>query len=137
MSNPTVIPELDKKGLRQFGLTTGTIVAVLFGLFFPWVFNAGFPLWPWVLFGMLAGWALVAPLSMNPVYRGWMRVGILISKVTTPIIMGAAFFFAVVPMGLVLKLVRWDPMKRKFDDDLTTYRVESIKPTKDTLERPF
>ena len=137
MSNPTVIPELDKKGLRQFGLTTGAIVAVLFGLFFPWVFNAGFPLWPWVLFGLLAGWALVAPLSMKPVYRGWMRVGILISKITTPIIMGAAFFFAVVPMGLVLNLTRWDPLKRKFDDDLTTYRVESINPTKDTLERPF
>ena len=137
MNNPAVIPELDKKGLRQFGLSTGAIVAVLFGLFFPWVFNVGFPLWPWILFAVLASWALVAPLSMNPVYRGWMRIGMLISKVTTPIILGAAFFFAVVPMGIVMKLGRRDPLKRKFDDDLTTYRVESINPTKDTLERPF
>ncbi len=136
MSNPT-IPELDKKGLRQFGLTTGAIVAVLFGLFFPWVFEAGFPLWPWILFGLLAGWAIVAPLSMKPVYRGWMRISILLSKITTPIIMGAVFIFAIVPMSVVLKLTRWDPMKRKFDGDVTTYRVESIKPTKDTLERPF
>ena len=28
-----VIPELDRKGLREFGLVTGAIVAVLFGLF--------------------------------------------------------------------------------------------------------
>ena len=134
MSN-VVIPELDKKGLREFGLTTGAIVAVLFGLFFPWVLDAGFPLWPWILFGFLAGWALIAPLSMNPIYRGWMHIGILISKVTTPIIMGAVFFVAFVPFGIVLKVVRWDAMKRKFDKNLTTYRVESNKPS--SLERPF
>ena len=136
MSN-TVIPELDEKGLREFGLTTGAIVAVLFGLFFPWVFETGFPLWPWIIFAVLAGWALVAPLSMKSVYRGWMRIGILVSKVTTPIIMGAVFFVAVVPLGIVLKLIRWDAMKRKFDSDLTTYRVDSNKPTKESLERPF
>ena len=133
--NNMVIPELDKKGLREFGLTTGAIVAVLFGLFFPWVFEAAFPLWPWIVFGVLAGWALIAPNSLNPVYRGWMRIGILISKVTTPIIMGAVFYIAIVPMGIVLKVIRWDAMKRKFDNNLTTYRVESNKPS--SLERPF
>ena len=37
------IPELDKKGLREFGLVTGGIVAGLFGLFFPWIFDRAFP----------------------------------------------------------------------------------------------
>ena len=137
MNNPTPIPELDEKGLRQFGLTTGALVAVLFGLFFPWVFELGFPLWPWIVFGLLAAWALVAPLSIKPLYRGWMHIGILLSRITTPIIMGAAFIFAIVPVSVILKFTRWDPMKRKFDDDVTTYRVESVKPTKDSLERPF
>ena len=29
------IPELDRKGLRDFGLVTGAIIAGLFGVFFP------------------------------------------------------------------------------------------------------
>jgi hypothetical protein len=31
------IPELDRKGLREFGLMTGAVVVVIFGLFFPWL----------------------------------------------------------------------------------------------------
>lgn len=40
------IPELDRKGLRQFGLVTGGIVAGLFGLLFPWLLERALPLWP-------------------------------------------------------------------------------------------
>ncbi len=50
------IPELDRQGLRQFALSTGAIVAVLFGLFFPWLLDVNFPIWPWVVAGVLAGW---------------------------------------------------------------------------------
>jgi hypothetical protein len=69
------IPELDRKGLREFGLITGAIVAVLFGLFFPWLLERSFPLWPWAIFAVLGAWALVAPLSLRLVYRAWMRFG--------------------------------------------------------------
>ena len=58
---PHSVPELDRKGLRNFGLTTGIIIALLFGLFFPWLLDRTRPLWPWVLCGTLAVWALLAP----------------------------------------------------------------------------
>ena len=37
--------------------------------------------------GVLGGWALVAPQSLRPVYRAWMRLGLLLNKVTSPIVM--------------------------------------------------
>ena len=43
------IPELDRKGLREFGLTTGALIAAIFGLFFPWLLSVHIPLWPWIL----------------------------------------------------------------------------------------
>ena len=43
MNHP--IPQLDRKGLREFGLVTGVIVIVLFGLFFPWVLERAWPAW--------------------------------------------------------------------------------------------
>ena len=36
------IPQLDKAGLRKFGITTGILIAVLFGLFIPWLFELDF-----------------------------------------------------------------------------------------------
>jgi len=73
------IPELDRKGLRTFGLVTGFIVAGLFGLFFPWVFERPHATWPWIFLAIIGVWALVAPMSLRPVYRLWMRFGLLLS----------------------------------------------------------
>lgn len=130
------IPELDRKGLRDFGLTTGGIVAVLFGLFFPWLLDNSWPLWPWIVFGVLGVWGLVAPMSLNPVYRGWMRFGLFMSKIMTPLIMGIVFYLIVTPMALVLKLLGKDYMARRFDNS-PSYRVESRRGSADNLKRPY
>jgi len=134
---PHAIPELDAKGLRRFGITTGAIVAVLFGLFFPWLLENAIPRWPWILAGVLGLWGLVAPVSLRPVYRGWMRFGLIMSRITTPLILGLVFFLAVTPMALIRRLFGIDDMARKFDDAAESYRVKSAKAEKDNLERPF
>jgi Kef-type K+ transport system membrane component KefB len=130
-------PELDRKGLREFGIVTGGIVAVLFGLFFPWLLERDLPLWPWVFAGALALWALVAPQSLRPLYRLWMRLGLLLSRVTTPVILGIVFFFVILPMALVMRLTGHDPMARRFDDRAESYRVPSHPPKRENMERPF
>lgn len=131
------IPVLDRRGLREFGLVTGGIVAVLFGLVFPWLLDVGFPVWPWIVLAVLGGWGLLLPDSLGPVYRVWMRFALLLSKITTPIIMGAVFYIVVTPAALVLRVIRWDPMRRHFDANATTYRTVSDKSRKGNLESPF
>ena len=131
------IKPLNRKELREFGFVTGSIVAVLFGLFFPWLLDAAIPLWPWILAAVLAVWALVAPDSLQPVYRVWMRFGLLISTVTTPLILGLVFYVVIFPIGLIMRVVRHDPMARKLDDDVSTYRVPSRKTDAKSIERPF
>ncbi len=134
------IPELDAKGLREFGLVTGGIVAGLFGLFFPWVFDRSFPedfpWWPWIVFAVLAVWGLIAPNSLRPVYRNWMKFGLMLSRITTPIIMGLVFYLVITPFGLVRRLFAADAMARKFEN-LVSYRVPSKKIKKENLEKPF
>ncbi len=139
MSDHT-IPELDAKGLREFGLVTGGIVAGLFGLFFPWVFDlqfpSEFPRWPWIFFAVLGGWGLVAPKTLRPVYRGWMRFGLLASRVTTPLIMGLVFYLVVMPFALVMRVMGKDAMMRKFEN-LVSYRIPSKKAPAKNLEKPY
>ena len=47
MGGSLTIPELDRAGLRQFGLLMGGFVALVFGLLLPWLFERTLPLWPW------------------------------------------------------------------------------------------
>ncbi len=123
--------------LRKFGVSTGAIVAVLFGMVIPWIWDLRYPLWPWIVLAVLGGWGLIAPASLHLVYRTWMRIGLLISKITTPIIMGIVFFAVFVPVGVVMRIFGWDPMARKFDADAPTYRVESDHQPGGTLEKPY
>ena len=132
-----VIPELDRKGLRSFGVTTGAIVAVLFGLFFPWLLGHAMPLWPWVLFGTLAVWALAAPASLRPVYRVWMRFGLLMNRITTPVILSLVFFLVITPTAFIRRRLGKDSMARRLDGDISSYRVRSRKAPSKNLERPF
>ena len=130
------IPELDKSGLRQFGLTTGAIVAGLFGIVFPYLLDLSWPLWPWLIFAVLVSWALIAPSSLRPVYQGWMRFGLLLGKITTPIIMTLLFLITILPGALLLRLFRKDPMRRSFDDSVS-YRVKAKQPSVQNLEKPY
>jgi hypothetical protein len=131
-----IIPELDRKGLREFGLVTGAIVAVLFGLFFPWLLERPIPRWPWVIFGILAVLGLAAPMALNPVYKIWMRFGLIMSKIMTPLIMGIVFYIVITPVGLFRRLFAKDPLARTFDDT-DSYRVPSKKAKVENLEKPY
>lgn len=137
MSTEHKIPELDRKGLREFGIVTGAIVGVIFGLFFPWVLDRPSPRWPWVIFGGLALAGLVAPMALRPVYKGWMKFGLFMSRITTPLIMGIVFYLVVTPMGLVLRLLGKDYMARRLRDGAATYRIESTATPPKRLEKPF
>lgn len=137
MSSEHKIPELDRKGLREFGLTTGAIVGVLFGLFFPWVLERPIPRWPWVIFGILALMALAVPNALRPVYHGWMRFGHFMSRITTPVIMGIVFYLVITPMGLVMRIMGKDYMSRRLRDQAASYRIESKATPPRRLEKPF
>jgi len=130
------IEALDRKGLREFALVTGAVIAGLFGLFLPWVFDLQWPTWPWVLAAILIFFGLVAPMWLQPVYRLWMKFGLILNKITTPIIMVIVFYLVITPIGLVRRLVSDDPMARKSEAE-TSYRISSKKALAKNMERPF
>lgn len=126
-----------REELRRFGLLTGAIVAVLFGLLLPWIFGHGYLRWPWIVAGVLWVWGLLVPATLHPVYRGWMAFGHVLGWINTRIILGIMFYLMFVPAGFIMKLLRKDPMARKLRKETYTYRVKSHPLKKNHVERPY
>ena len=128
---------INKAGLRSFGLITGAIFVVLFGLLFPFILNRAFPLWPWIIAGVLWVSALALPNSLRMVYIGWMKVGSVLGWINTRIILGAMYYLLVTPMGVVMRFVGFDPMAKNFNEKMVTYRIVKEVLSKKHFERPY
>ncbi len=94
---------------RKFGLTVGTAFLVLAGISY-W---RGHPLAFRILAGLggtLILGGLLVPSLLGPVQKAWMKMALLISKVTTPIFMGLVYYLSVVPIGLVMRMAGKNPI---------------------------
>jgi len=127
---------LDKKGLREFGLVTGGMFAGLFGLLLPWFFSFDFPLWPWIVAGILWGLALLIPNSLKRIYQGWMYFALVIGWINTRLLLAIVFFLIITPIGLFMRLFGKSPVKNK-PSQSTSYRNLMLPRSPKHLERPF
>jgi hypothetical protein len=133
----SAVPELDRRGLRSFGLTMGLIVSALFGLALPWLLEHEVPIWPWAFAGALVAVAAVAPTMLRPVYRVWMTFGVAMSRVTTPLLLGIMFVLVVTPIARVRALLGNDRLARRFARGARSYRIASKPTSARDLERPY
>ena len=65
----------------------------------------------------------------------WIKFGELLGKIVAPIVMSIVFFLIVTPIGLVLKIVKKDLLKLKFNND-KSYWVEKSK-TIESMDKQF
>ncbi len=127
----------DKKELRNFGLVTGGVTPLVFGVLLPWLFNHDFPKWPWIVGAVLIVWGLTLPLTLKPVYRVWMTIGHCLGWINTRIILAVMFYCIILPVGTVMRLLGKDPMGRKITRDQKSYRITSSDTDKTHVERPY
>ena len=132
------IPELDRQGLRNFAWMFAAVVASLFGLILPWLLKRDWPWEPWVIAAAFFAWGLIAPSTVRPFYRLWMRFGFVMNAIVMRIILGAVFYVVILPFGLAFRVRGRDLLHRKWDHELQSYRVESsvVASSKD-MEKPF
>lgn len=131
------IPKLDRQGLRNFGLMMAGFLATIFGVIIPLIRRHESPLWIWAIAIFFVTFALVAPNFLNPVYQVWMRFGLTLGWVETRIVLGLVFYVMMLPMGVVMRLLGNDPLRRDLQKRDASYRVLSKLRTKESLERPF
>ena len=112
----------DKKELSRFGLIVGGI----FGLIGLWPLvmrGAGARWWSVILSAALIVPALAAPRLLGPAHQLWMRMADGLAWLNTRILLSIVFFALVTPMSVIMRWLGWDPMRRGFEREAATYRV--------------
>jgi hypothetical protein len=83
--------------------------------------------------------ALVMPSMLGPLNRLWLKLGLLLHKVASPIALAIVFFGVITPMGGVMRLLRKDPLKLRSDPRARSYWVprEPPGPARETFKDQF
>lgn len=96
---------------RRFGLTVGTAFLILCAILRWRGHEWGMIATGTIGIALILG-GLVVPVQLSPVYRAWMGLAHLLSKVTTPIFMAIVYFLVLTPIGLLLRLLGRRPLSR-------------------------
>lgn len=121
---------------RKFGLTVGTAFVLLAGVLI-WRQHATAALVAASLGGILILGGLVIPVWLGPVQRAWMAMALAISKVTTPLLMGIVYYLAVTPIGLIMRTIGKNPLRRQWDNGSLWVDRRAAGDLKSDLERQF
>ena len=96
---------------RRFGLTVGGAFLVLASLAW-WRGRAHACVAFAAIGGLLLLGGLLLPASLGPVFRAWMGLAHLMSRITTPVFLGLLFYLVLMPVGLVMRLFGASPLPR-------------------------
>jgi len=122
---------------RAFGFVF-TAVFVMVGAW-PAIGGSAPRWWAFVLALAFLAPAIVAPRVLAPLNRAWLRLGALLHRIVTPLVMGLIFFTTVVPTGLIMRLMGRDLLGLKFDRAAESYWVPRDPPGPDpqTMRNQF
>lgn len=137
-------PEVSE--LRSFGLLFGVFFILVLGIVIPMLrqeFSALFsslslwPRWPWAVGGTVIAWAFIHPASLHLLQRPWMVFADVAGWINTRIIMFLLFYFLILPIGFIMRLFGYDPMQRKIDKQLESYRNVRKAQDRDHMRHPY
>ena len=128
--------ENSTKQLRAFGFILGTAF-ILFSLWPLLVHGEELRIWSAIVASLFILLAVFIPGILNPIYRGWMMVGHVLGWVNTRIILAIGFWGIFTPIGLVMRWIGKDPMRRKWDPNAVSYRVNRKSRPGSHMEKQF
>ena len=123
---------------RSFGFVFAGVFAII-TLVKLW---RGWTDWGYLWLGLAVAFGLAAaaaPSILAPLNRIWLKIGLALHKVTTPLIMGLLFFLVVTPIGLIMRATGKDILRLKRSPEEKSYWIDRTPPgpAPDTMKNQF
>ena len=100
---------------RSFGIVF-FIVFLLIALY-PLIYSEYIRIWSLIISLVFLLLGAINSQILTPLNILWMKFGLFLGKIISPIIMGLIFFFVVTPTGLIMRIFKKDLINLKFNND--------------------
>ena len=104
-----------KNSNRTFGILFFLVFLVI-GIW-PILNDEGLRWWSIIISLIFLFLGIINSKFLTPFNKIWIKIGELLGRVLAPIVMAMIYFFIVTPMAILLKLLRKDLLKVKFNSD--------------------
>jgi hypothetical protein len=111
---------------RSFGIVMTAAFAVLSLLI--WWHDGHSWRWSCGIAVLFLAAVLLHPAALQPLNRLWLKFGLLLQKVVSPIVMALVFFGTVLPTGLIMRALGKDPLRLKRQSHANSYWIERRPP---------
>ncbi len=106
---------------RNFGIVFSLVF--LFFSFYPNFSYEKIRLWSLVVSVLFFLISIFQPSILKSLNFLWFKFGILLGRIISPIIMALVFVFAIIPTGIIIRLMGKDPLQRKFLKNKNSYWI--------------
>ncbi len=120
---------------RKFGLTIGAILCAL--SLVPLLHHQPVRLWLLGLGAVVFVAGALVPALLAPANQLWFRFGLLLGRITNPVVMGVLFFCVIVPFGWVLRRSGKDLLRLKHDAAAASYWIARDPAAASSLQKQF
>lgn len=111
---------------RSFGIVFAVVFALI-GLL-PLAFGHGVRVWALLVGAAFLLVAIVVPGMLAPLNRLWLRFGLLLHRIVSPLVLGIMFYLVITPMGLLMRALGKDLLRLKLERNLPSYWIERSPP---------
>ena len=112
---------------RNFGFVFAVVFAVT-GIYLYFDNSGVYPIWTGVVSFLFLIIAISRPHLLAPLNKAWTKLGIVLQKIVSPIVLGAMYFLILTPFGLGLRLLGKDLLSLKLDKTAISYWVDRSLP---------
>ena len=122
---------------RSFGIVMA-VVFVIIGAW-PLLFGGTARWWSLIAAALFCSLAFLRPALLAPLNRLWFRFGLMLNKITSPLIMGLLFYGVMTPYAYILRWLGKDLLHLRFDPSAESYWIERKPPgpAPETIKRQF